>query len=100
MPQVINTVTAIVDHLQPDVFEESPPSPPTLSSHASADSLLDALPPQPNGKEAARNNIVREIVETERKFVQDLEIMQVRVFVPPNVIGASRLPRRLRPEIL
>ena len=33
------------------------------------DSLLDALPPQPNGKEAARNNIVREIVETERKQV-------------------------------
>lgn len=73
--KVINTVTAIVDHLQPDVFEESPPSPPTLSSHDSSDSLLDALP-QPNGKEAARNNIVREMVETERKFVQDLEIMQ------------------------
>jgi len=100
MPQVINTVTAIVDHLQPDVFEESPPSPPTLSSHDSSDSLLEALPPQPNGKEAARNNIVREIVETERKFVQDLEIMQVRVFVPRYVIGTSRLPRRLRPEIL
>ena len=64
------------------------------------DSLLDALPPQPNGKEAARNNIVREMVETERKFVQDLEIMQVRVFVPPYVIGISRLLRRLHPEIL
>jgi cell division control protein 24 len=29
-----------------------------------------------NAKEAARNNIVRELVETERKYVQDLEIMQ------------------------
>jgi len=34
-----------------------------------------------NPKESARNNIVRELVETERKYVQDLEIMQVRHFV-------------------
>ena len=34
-------------------------------------------PSPATGKEAARNNIVREMVETERKFVQDLEIMLV-----------------------
>lgn len=35
-----------------------------------------SLPPA-NAQESARNNIIRELVETERKYVQDLEIMQV-----------------------
>ena len=35
--------------------------------------------PPANAQENARNNIIREIVETERKYVQDLEHMQVRV---------------------
>ena len=33
--------------------------------------------PPANAQENARNNIIREIVETERKYVQDLEHMQV-----------------------
>jgi cell division control protein 24 len=50
-----------------------------MSSHDSFDSLSDphvSLPPA-GSREAARNNIIREMVETERKYVQDLEIMQV-----------------------
>ena len=36
------------------------------------------MQPQPaSAKENARNNITREIVETERKYVQELEHMQV-----------------------
>ncbi len=34
----------------------------------------------PNAREKDRNHIIREIVETERKYVQDLEVMQVGVF--------------------
>jgi hypothetical protein len=64
-PQVINTVTAIVNHLPASAFDSPPPSPP--------DSLTA------NGANAQENNI-REMVETERKYVQDLEIMQVRPF--------------------
>ncbi|KAG6889224.1 hypothetical protein C0992_005968 [Termitomyces sp. T32_za158] len=74
--KVINTVTAIVDHLPPDAFE--PPS-PTASSHPddSYDSSASESPTVPaNAQETARNNIIREMVETERKYVQDLEIMQ------------------------
>ncbi|KAK7045559.1 Guanine nucleotide exchange factor for Cdc42p [Paramarasmius palmivorus] len=76
--KVIKTVKAIVDHLPEEAWEEAPPSPPFLASHDSYDSLAESAPPPApsNSKEAARNNIVREIVETERKYVQDLEIMQ------------------------
>ncbi|KAF9462334.1 hypothetical protein BDZ94DRAFT_737129 [Collybia nuda] len=76
--KVINTVTAIVDHLPPDIFETSHPSPTLLSSHESLDSFTtdSSVAPPANAQESARNNIIREMVETERKFVQDLEIMQ------------------------
>ncbi|KAJ4497205.1 hypothetical protein C8R41DRAFT_760425 [Lentinula lateritia] len=76
--KVVKTVKAIVDHLPAAVFEEAPPSPPYISSHDSFDSLSDphvSIPPA-GSREAARNNIIREMVETERKYVQDLEIMQ------------------------
>ncbi|KAK7472499.1 Guanine nucleotide exchange factor for Cdc42p [Stygiomarasmius scandens] len=77
--KVIKTVKAIVNHLPPEAFEDAPPSPPYLASHDSYSSLSTdphtSLPPA-NAQEAARNNIVREMVETERKYVQDLEIMQ------------------------
>jgi hypothetical protein len=39
---------------------------------------IPAIPTPSNGPEIERNNIIRELVETERKFVQDLEVMQVR----------------------
>ena len=51
------------------------------AAQGSTDSLMtDALTPGApvDAREAARNNIIREMVETERKYVQDLEIMQVR----------------------
>lgn len=83
--KVIKTVIAIVNHLPPHAFEESPPSPPYMSSHDSFEGSLsndsNTQLPAPNAQESARNNIVREMVETERKFVQDLEIMQVSPFV-------------------
>ncbi|KAF7321259.1 hypothetical protein MKEN_00645700 [Mycena kentingensis (nom. inval.)] len=73
--KVVETVTAIVKHLPPEAFETSPPSPALLSAQDSYDSEQIAAPPA-NAKEAARNNVVREMVETERKYVQDLEVMQ------------------------
>lgn len=81
--QVIKTVSAIVKYLPPSAFDESPPSPPYMSTHDSHDSFTDSnssLPPV-NARETARHNIIREMVETERKYVQDLEIMQVSPFV-------------------
>ncbi|KAJ7045480.1 hypothetical protein C8F04DRAFT_940314 [Mycena alexandri] len=77
--KVVETVTAIVKHLSADAFETSPPSPGFMSSHDSYDSLAgdtNSAAPPANAQEAARNNIIREMVETERKYVQDLEIMQ------------------------
>jgi cell division control protein 24 len=79
--KVVNTVTHIVDRLPSDVFEEAaPPSPPSaFSPHDSVDSMgpdIPAIPTPLNGPDAERNNIIRELVETERKYVQDLEVMQ------------------------
>lgn len=51
-----------------------------MSSQGSTDSLPTDVPATAtpaNAQESARNNIIREMVETERKYVQDLEIMQV-----------------------
>ncbi|KAJ7132781.1 hypothetical protein C8R43DRAFT_1239544 [Mycena crocata] len=62
--KVVETVTAIVKHLPADAFETE-----LVSENPS--SVAPA-----NAQEAARNNIIREMVETERKYVQDLEIMQ------------------------
>lgn len=49
--------------------------------NGSTDSLTDTLvtqpPPPKDSAQTAQNNIIREMVETERKYVQDLEIMQV-----------------------
>jgi cell division control protein 24 len=74
--QVINTVTAIVNHLPPDVFETADLDSMSQDGFDISSSDLGAPPPA-NAQETARNNIIREMVETERKYVQDLEIMQV-----------------------
>ncbi|KAF5385945.1 hypothetical protein D9615_002660 [Tricholomella constricta] len=76
--KVINTVTAIVDHLPPDAFEQSHTSGSSHSSHDPYDAISSesSITPPANAQETARGNIIREMVETERKYVQDLEIMQ------------------------
>ncbi|KAF5328855.1 hypothetical protein D9619_011709 [Psilocybe cf. subviscida] len=76
--KVVNTVTAIVDHLPPDSFEESPPSPRSAMDNGSTESLSDTLVSTTASTVggSAQSNITREMVETERKYVQDLEIMQ------------------------
>nr|QHW03305.1 guanine-nucleotide exchange factor Cdc24 [Flammulina velutipes] len=76
--KVIKTVTALVNYLPESSFDDPPPS-PYMSSHDSHDSLatdLAPVVPPASAQESARNNIIREMVETERKYVQDLEIMQ------------------------
>ncbi|KAH8828393.1 hypothetical protein DL96DRAFT_1464086 [Flagelloscypha sp. PMI_526] len=94
--KVVKTVTAIVGHLPPHVFEPDAPSTPFMSSQDSFDTFSpdpQAPPPPANAQEAARNNIVREIVETERKYVQDLEIMQkyANALSQGNVIGQDTI---------
>lgn len=76
-------------------------SPPSLTpSHESTDSLINPESPMQappaNAQETARNNIIREIVETERKYVQDLEHMQVSNATSPN----SRLCPGLDSDVL
>lgn len=78
--KVIHTVSVIVDALPDSAFTEPPASPPpSLVPTESSESLAtddQVQPMPPSAQEAARNHIVREIVETERKYVQDLELMQ------------------------
>ena len=88
----------LVQQLPEDLFLESAPSSPTMpSALASTDSLnsdpsLAASSVEPGG---ARANIIKELVDTERKYVQDLEVMQVRVLAILRARGPSsqqRLP--------
>jgi cell division control protein 24 len=48
-----------------------------------------AIPTPVNGPDAERNNIIRELVETERKYVQDLEVMQVHSDYSPMLISTN-----------
>ncbi|KAL1710614.1 hypothetical protein EV121DRAFT_266519 [Schizophyllum commune] len=76
--KVVNTVTAIVDQFPPELFEEDPQTPPMLPSQGSTDSLAsDAMlaPPPSAFGGSAKTNVLRELVETERKYVGDLEVM-------------------------
>ncbi|EPQ57442.1 hypothetical protein GLOTRDRAFT_104964 [Gloeophyllum trabeum ATCC 11539] len=80
--KAVKTVTTLVDRLPEEVFLEAPPSSPpsVFPSHESSESLVTSDPTHfstpANAQEAARMNIIREMVETERKYVQDLEVMQ------------------------
>ncbi len=51
----------------------------TQDSSESISSDPNAPNPPATTQDGARSNIIREMVETERKYVQDLEIMQVRL---------------------
>jgi cell division control protein 24 len=52
-----------------------------LSSWDSLATDTLSAPTPVTAQEVARSNFIRELVETERKYVHDLEIMQVRGFV-------------------
>ncbi|KAG8905074.1 hypothetical protein FRB99_000722 [Tulasnella sp. 403] len=83
--KVVNTIMKLVDMLPADAFkpEESPPSPPSLPTpFDSSNSLAGGLTPTPldaaassSDAERERNQVIRELLETERKYVQDLEVM-------------------------
>ena len=74
-------MAVLVKQLPEDRFLNEPHSPPSMTSAQASTDSLDADIPSTlvpvNAQEAARNNIIREMVETERKYVQDLEIMKV-----------------------
>ncbi|KAI1788418.1 hypothetical protein LXA43DRAFT_120387 [Ganoderma leucocontextum] len=77
--RVVSNVINLVQQLPDDLFLQSAPSSPTIASAlASTESLtsdnsLAAPSIEPGG---ARVNIIKELVDTERKYVQDLEVMQ------------------------
>ncbi|KAJ7183261.1 Dbl homology domain-containing protein [Mycena filopes] len=59
--KVVATVTALVNYLPPNVFVTPAEKIPTY------------VPLPSRAQDTQRNNIIRELVETERKFVQDLD---------------------------
>jgi cell division control protein 24 len=77
-------VSAIMNEFPEEVFSEPPSSPQTAAAPSASS---DALPHNDSsttlvtlsGKERDRRNILREMLDTERKYVQDLEVMQVCV---------------------
>ncbi len=79
--KVVSNVINLVQQLPEDLFLESAPSSPTIASAlASTESLTsdNSLAATTVESGGARVNIIKELVDTERKYVQDLEVMQVR----------------------
>ncbi|GJJ06513.1 hypothetical protein Clacol_000705 [Clathrus columnatus] len=78
--KVVQTLSYLVERLPADVFVESstlslpPPSNNSQASFQSQHSGESVIP-----EEVERKNIIREMLETERKYVQDLEVMQARL---------------------
>lgn len=76
-------MSTVVDGLPYDVFTESPPdSPPTeFAAKDSSDSLPTEISSVVGGAEPHPGaNVTKELLHTERKYVQDLETMQVRPY--------------------
>jgi cell division control protein 24 len=70
----------MIDRVPSYIFEETNSPPPSVAPSESSDSLVAgaaAVSTTLSAKERDRNNILREMLETERKYVQDLEVMQV-----------------------
>ena len=73
-------MTALVDHLPEEVFIDDPPaSPPLFSPKDSSDSLPTELSNAGPKDTYPGSQVVTELLHTERKYVQDLETMQVRM---------------------
>ncbi|KAJ7606615.1 Dbl homology domain-containing protein, partial [Roridomyces roridus] len=87
--KVVKTVEEIVNYLAPDNF---------VSEYSGSDD--DATRRLTAKQENYRYNIVREIVETERKYVKDIESMRVRSFSLYNSsISEEEIARSLFPNI-
>jgi hypothetical protein len=77
-------VTSLVDRLPSNIFVATEPdatSTPQSASHPTGSPLdLDHPLPGPSlsVKEMDRKHNITELINTERKFVQDLEVMHVR----------------------
>lgn len=78
---MVNCVTRLVDRLPESCFlEVAPLSPPAIDADGSSESLVNPespVLPTSSARDVARQNVIREMVETERKYVQELEHMQV-----------------------
>ena len=79
MSQVVNIVTSVVDLLPEDAYiDDLPTSPSLVSPKDSSDSLPTELFAS-GSSEYPGSQVVTELLHTERKYVQDLETMQVRL---------------------
>ena len=99
-PQVVNIVTTVVDMLPDEAYiDDMPSSPPLCSPKDSSDSLPSELYAS-SSQEYPGHQVVMELLHTERKYVQDLETMQVRDCLIPRfgttLTGIPRSDTRLR----
>ncbi|KAJ6536236.1 Dbl homology domain-containing protein [Mycena capillaripes] len=70
--KVVDTVTAIINYLPPDAFEGSAPPSPMWRRLLT---LRDNPPKRATHPTERQEMIVRELVETERKYGKDIELM-------------------------
>jgi hypothetical protein len=79
---VVDTVTAIINYLPLDAFEESVPPSPMLRKRLLAFRDNPTTNPKPaTHPTKTQENIIRELVETERKYTKDIELMHVCILL-------------------
>ncbi|CAG7854823.1 Rho guanine nucleotide exchange factor scd1 [Serendipita indica DSM 11827] len=94
--KVVATTSYLLDQLPQHVWMEDVESPPP-SAHEEAsnrdfkEGLGDDSPPTlkpANAQEIDRNNVIRELIETERKYIQDLEVMHnyAKTLMTQNIV--------------
>lgn len=99
--QVVAVLSQLLDRLPAHVFMEEPPMP--LASPMGDDANIPAadgggdVPADPN--EAFRRYLIKELLDTERQYVRDLEIMQVHNFSSQDdfLFPASKVSHDLSP---
>lgn len=83
--KVVATTAHLLDKLPEHVWMPESDTPPTSARDEPGNSLRNGLADDSadntlrptNAQEMDRNNVIRELIETERKYIQDLEVMHV-----------------------
>jgi cell division control protein 24 len=90
--KVVATTAHLLDKLPEHVWMPESDSPPTSARdeqntglrNGLGDESADSTLRPANAQEMDRNNVIRELIDTERKYIQDLEVMHVSRPSPPS----------------
>jgi cell division control protein 24 len=94
--KVVATTAHLLDKLPEHVWMPELDTPPISARDEANNALRNGLGDESadstlrpaNAQEMDRNNVIRELIETERKYIQDLEVMHVRRPCPERIASS------------